>query len=275
MKIAIVAITKRGKTIASKIKRFFPDSKIYITEKLAKPRTFSKSLKALYLKKVRGKGKGLILFEGKLVDLARRLFAEFEGIIFCMAMGIVVRAIAPYIKDKHTDPAVVVVDDEARFAISALSGHEGGANSLAIRVGNILGAEPVVTTFSESKKKIVIGIGCKRGIKREEVIKAVGYALARVRCSIDKVRYISTIDLKQNELGLKKACLSLGVPLRIISSDMIKNFNGAYQRSFFVKEKIGVEGVSEPCALLTARKPKLILPKIKVGMVTVAVAKEC
>lgn len=255
MKIAIVAVTKKGDKVALKIKRALPGSKLYIPTKF-------------------GKRKEAVLFDGKLGDLTEQLFAEFEGIIFCMALGIVVRIIAPYAKNKHTDPAIVVVDDEARFAISALSGHEGGANRLAVRVGNVLGAEPVITTASESGKKTVIGIGCRRGIKKEEIIKAIEYALTAARYSINKVRYIATIDLKQNEPGLKNACLELGIPLRIISSDLIKKFTGSYQRSAFVKQKIGVEGVCEPCALLATKGAKLIVPKKKLGRVTVAVARE-
>ena len=191
-----------------------------------------------------------------------------------MATGIVVRVIAPYIKNKYTDPAVVVVDENERFAISLLSGHEGGANNLAIRVANSLGAEPVITTASESRRNIVIGIGCRRGIEKKEILKAVRCALTKTVHPMNRVRHIATIDLKQNEQGLRDACTELGIPLRIISADLIKKFNGTYKRSSFVKEKIGVEGVSEPCALIAARRPKLILPKMIVGRVTVAVVKE-
>ena len=256
MKIAIVVITRQGESIAFKIKRFLPKSKIYIPIKLP------------------ARGKGVVSFKGKLIDLTKKLFSEFEGIVFCMAVGIVVRVIAPYIKDKYTDPAVVAVDEKGRFAISLLSGHEGGANSLAIQVANSLGAEPVVTTASESRKKIVIGIGCRRGIDKKEIIKAVQYALKKIKYSIKEVRYISTIDLKQNELGLQEACFELGVSLRVVPAELIRKFSGTYKRSSFVKEKIGVEGVSEPCALITAKMAKLILPKTIVGRVTVAVAKE-
>lgn len=124
----------------------------------------------------------------------------------------------------------------------------------------------------EVTENFVIGIGCRRGIKKEEIIKAVKYAIYRTRCSVNKIRCVATIDLKKNEYGLRKACLELGIPLKVVSNDLVKSFSGSYNRSSFVKKKIGVEGVSEPCALLTARKSKLILPKQKVGRVTVAVA---
>lgn len=244
LSIAIVAINKRGKKIALRIMRSLPDSRLYIPGK------------------------------GRLADLTGRLFSESDGIIFCMAMGIVTRVISPYLKDKHIDPAVVVVDDAGRYSISVLSGHEGGANNLAVTVSNILGAEPVITTASEVKKDIVIGVGCRRGVEKEEVTEAIRQGLMKIRCPINDVRAIATIDLKENESGLRKACSELGISLRVVSSELVKNFNGVYRRSSFVKGKIGVEGVSEPCALLTARKPRLILEKTKFGKVTVAIAKE-
>jgi len=245
VKVAIIAITKKGKNTVLKVKKSLSGCKVYT-----------------------------LSLKGGLRNLAQKLFSEYDGIVFCMAAGIVVRVIARYIKDKYNDPAVVVVDEEGRFAISLLSGHEGGANNLAIKVANSLGAQPVVTTASESRKKLVIGIGCRRGIDKKEIIKAVQYAMKRVKYSIEKVRCIATIDLKEKEAGLQEASMELGVPLRIIPAGLIGKFSGKYKRSSFVKEKIGVEGVSEPCALIVARNPKLILAKTKIGRVTVAVAKE-
>lgn len=247
MKVAIVAITKKGKAQSLKLKKALPKSRVYIYKEAGRY---------------------------TLKELSQRLFIQYRGIIFCMALGIVVRVIAPFLKNKHTDPAVVAVDDCGRFSISVLSGHEGGANKLAILAANILGAQAVVTTASEAAKDIAIGIGCRRRANKNEVIKAIKYALKTTGCSINKIRCISTIDIKQNETGLKSACLGLGIPLQIISTNSIKRFKGIYQRSPFVKEKIGVEGVSEPCALLAVKKPKLILPKQKIGRVTVAVAQE-
>lgn len=245
--IAVIAISKEGRKIAKTLSSGFS----------AKPRLYFPSA-------------------GRLKDLVAGIFDKdkFEGLVFIMACGIVARIIADCLKDKHNDPAVVVVDEGRHFSISLVSGHEGGANKLAVRVGNILCCEPVITTGSEAKKKLVIGVGCRRGIKKEEVIKAIEYAVREAQSSIDNLRYIATIDLKQNEKGLKDACMELGVPLRIISTGLIKNFYGKYQRSSFVKEKIGVEGVSEPCAIIAAKNAKLILPKRKVGSVTVAVTQE-
>lgn len=82
-------------------------------------------------------------------DLQEGQLEQFRNIIFIGAMGICVRAIAPIVHDKHTDPAVVCVDSTGRYVISVLSGHIGGANDLCRRVAAITGAEPVITTQSD------------------------------------------------------------------------------------------------------------------------------
>ncbi|NOY65539.1 MAG: hypothetical protein GXO97_09160 [Nitrospirae bacterium] len=98
-----------------------------------------------------------------LGEHVKRIFSRYRGLVFVMSLGIVNRVIAPCLKDKHTDPAVVTVDEAGRFAISTLSGHEGGANELAYLVSSVTGAEPVVTTASEANRLYICGIGCKRG----------------------------------------------------------------------------------------------------------------
>lgn len=247
MKIAIITINKEGEDLSRRLKTGFANAKIINTR---------------------------ISQKGTLKKLVKTIFNKYEGLIFIAALGITVRLIAEHVKSKFNDPAVVSLDSAGRFSISVLSGHEGGANELAIRVGNVLSAEPVITTGSEARKKLVIGVGCRRGIKKEEIIKAIEFALRETRSCPGNLRYIATIDLKQAEKGLKDASRDLGVPLRIIPASLVKNFSGKYQRSSFVKEKIGVEGVSEPCALIASGNSKLILSKRKVGNVTVAVAQD-
>lgn len=78
------------------------------------------------------------------------VFDEVKSIIFIGAMGICVRSIAPYIKDKHTDPAIVNIDSTGKYVISVLSGHVGGANNLTQRIAHILGAEAIITTQSDN-----------------------------------------------------------------------------------------------------------------------------
>ncbi len=85
-------------------------------------------------------------------------FREADVIIFIGACGIAVRGIAPFVADKRTDPAVLVIDDCGQYVISLLSGHPGGANDWARRVAKWIGALPVVTTASDSNRKLAIDL---------------------------------------------------------------------------------------------------------------------
>ncbi len=86
---------------------------------------------------------------GRFAEVAAGAFAQGENLVCIMAAGIVVRTIAPLLQGKAVDPAVVVVDEGGRFAVSLLSGHLGGANELARRVAGLLGATPVITTATD------------------------------------------------------------------------------------------------------------------------------
>ena len=85
----------------------------------------------------------------KRTDVGKQ-WKKFDAFIFIGAMGICVRTIAPYVKDKHVDPAVVCVDSLGLNAVSVLSGHIGGANDLAHDVAAIIGAREVITTQSDN-----------------------------------------------------------------------------------------------------------------------------
>jgi cobalt-precorrin 5A hydrolase/precorrin-3B C17-methyltransferase len=90
------------------------------------------------------------VYGGPVGDAVRRAFAECEQLVCFLATGAVVRLVAPLLEDKASDPGVVCVDEGARFVVSLVGGHEGGANELAQAVGELLGAQPVVTTATDA-----------------------------------------------------------------------------------------------------------------------------
>jgi len=75
---------------------------------------------------------------------------ECDALVCLLATGAAVRLLAPLLRDKTTDPGVVCVDEGQRFAVALVGGHAGGANRLAERVADLLGAQPVVTTASDA-----------------------------------------------------------------------------------------------------------------------------
>lgn len=84
-----------------------------------------------------------------LAGVVAEVFGSYRHIVFVMALGIVVRMITPHIRDKNTDPAVVVLDEAGEHVISVLSGHLGGANELARQIAGLTGARPVITTATD------------------------------------------------------------------------------------------------------------------------------
>jgi len=114
----------------------------------------------------------------KLID---NIYNLYDGLVFIMATGIVVRVIAPHIRDKRFDPAVVVMDEAGEYAISLLAGHIGGANELAKLIGRAIGARAVITTATDVVNKPAADIlAIKLGLEIEpfEDLKTVNAAIA-------------------------------------------------------------------------------------------------
>jgi cobalt-precorrin 5A hydrolase len=210
----------------------------------------------------------------RIADLTASLFPVCRGLVYAAPCGVVVRAIAPLIQNKYEDPAVVVLDAGGRWAVSLLSGHEGGANSLAIRIANLLGAEPVITTTTEALKSVIVGIGCRRGTPTERIVAAVKNALADAGITLDEVRLLASADVKADEAGLLAAADLLGIPIRFIAAAEIRACLRDFSHSDFVKEKVNLPAVAEPAALLAGRRTHFICRRKKINGITIALARE-
>ncbi|MFH0937936.1 MAG: cobalamin biosynthesis protein [Planctomycetota bacterium] len=209
-----------------------------------------------------------------VLALTTEIFSRYHGLIYIAPCGVAVRAIAAHVKNKLADPAVVVVDAGGRFAISLLSGHEGGANDLALTISNILSAEPIISTTSEALKTVIAGVGCRRGTSARQIIIALKSALKEAAVALSEVRLLASADIKSNEAGLIEAARRLKLPLRFISSAELRNTCRIFRCSEFVKTKVNLPAVAEPAALLAGRRTQLILPKRVYPGVTVALARE-
>jgi cobalt-precorrin 5A hydrolase len=192
--------------------------------------------------------------------------------IMVAASGIAVRFLDGLAEDKHSDPAVVVLDEAGRFAVSLLAGHEGGANGLAYQVANAVGAVPVISTASEALKPLVVGIGCRKDVPAERIAAAVALALGERR--LDEVREIATVDLKAREPGLLAFCVENGLPLRVLARATLAARPWTTQPSDWVRQNVGLDGVCEPCALIAAPRGDLIVAKTTMGGVAVAVVED-
>lgn len=128
--LAVIAVTEQGAKLAARLAAAWPHS----------ADVFVKA----------GRAAGLAVSEfTSLSSLVNDIFSRYEGLVFIMAAGIVVRVIAPLVCDKRSDPAVVVMDDAGCHAISLLSGHLGGANELTRHIATLTGAAPVITTATD------------------------------------------------------------------------------------------------------------------------------
>ena len=185
--IAIVTLTKWGVTTSKRIAQSLEKAEIkhtiYTSESLRSDDATS--------------------FNETLSELFGKLFNAFDAIIAVMAMGIVVRSIAPLIANKTTDPAVVVVDDLGKYSISLLSGHFRGANRLAKIVAEEIGAIPVVTTATE-----LLGKKSVEEIAEEHNLKIVNMeSLTAVNSAIVNERRLlfATIGTACPEIGIGSA----------------------------------------------------------------------
>ena len=209
----------------------------------------------------------------RIAERVAELWPQRRGLVLLCPCGVAVRSIAPLIVHKLTDPAVVVVDAGGRWAVSLLSGHEGGANALCLSVSNLMGGEPIITTTSEAARRLIVGIGCRRGTSAEAIVTAVDAGLAQVQATRAQVRLLASAGVKADEPGLHAAALQLRLPLRIVADAAIRAWNGPANP--FVQSHVDLPAVAEPAALLAGRRTTCLLPRIvPVPGVTISIATE-
>lgn len=112
------------------------------------------------------------------------IFSSVDAMVFVGSVGIAVREIAPHVRDKTTDPAVVSIDELGRFCVPLLSGHIGGANDLAMELANALEAIPVITTATDINKRFSVDAWAARN----------GYEIA----SLSRAKAVSAAILEQD-----------------------------------------------------------------------------
>lgn len=209
----------------------------------------------------------------KIGTCMQQLFEHVEGMVVAAPIGVVVRSLGPLLRSKLSDPAVVVVDACGRYAVSLLSGHEGGANELSLYVADLLQAEPIVTTTTEAKKKHVVGIGCRRGTSKDHIVGAIHQALTQSTIELDSVRWLASAEVKRDELGLVQAAAHLGIPLRFVSLENLRRW--ALTESAQVRRTFDIPAVAEPAAMLVGTRTRCLMPRtIFPPGITIAIAEE-
>jgi cobalt-precorrin 5A hydrolase len=138
---AMYVITRHGGGIAKRLLEALPEADVYVSDKVKATAPES--------------GLRLPLPMGPLLS---DTFTAYDCHVFIISVGAVVRMIAPLLRDKKVDPAIVCVDDTARFSICVLSGHVGRGNAFTERVAAILGAQAVVTTASDALGTLTVDI---------------------------------------------------------------------------------------------------------------------
>lgn len=144
MRAGIISFTEHGAVLAGKLVRELTAREIFCRAWIKK-----KKLEKELPEEVQA-------LSGSLSGWVTEQFAACDVLLFIGAVGIAVRSIAPHVRSKKTDPAVIVLDERGRYAISLLSGHIGGANAMTLLVAELTGAEPVITTATDLNGKFAV-----------------------------------------------------------------------------------------------------------------------
>ncbi len=249
--ITIISLTQPGQALAERLREFLPDA-----EHLYRPQPFQNTVHSRFL-------------------------AGHRLILLC-AVGIAVRTLAPVLRDKYQDPAVLILDEHGRFVVPILSGHEGGANEWARQISEWLGAQAVITGAQRyTQPLLVAGLGCNRGCPLEPLLALIDQTLISHGLQRSDLRALASIELKQDEPGLHQLAERLGLPIHFYSAIILNTYSNRLSRkSDIVFRETGCYGVAEAAALAHAEQlvrhdyqAELIIPKQKNADATLAVAR--
>ncbi len=129
MKIVILSVTLSGKKLAHKLKSLLSDDPTVIQVDV-------------YHKNIRSN--------------LNKIFNSYDIIVGIMATGIMIRSLLNLLNNKKTDPGILIIDEKSKYVISLIAGHLGGANQISLKISDLLGAEPVITTATDINNKIGI-----------------------------------------------------------------------------------------------------------------------
>ncbi|MCA1926961.1 MAG: cobalamin biosynthesis protein [Calditerrivibrio sp.] len=255
-KIATIVINENGVDLTLKIFPFFKSVDIFATDDTVKKYDMRVKISRSF---------------NKLNDIFKYVVENKIDTVAFMASGIAVREI--FAVSKYTDAAIVLVDNMGRYAISLMSGHEGGANFLAYNVASIIKAEPIVTTFTEVSKKYILGLGCRKGVKSETMAHGIRSFLEENSIEINRIRHISSCSVKIKEKGIWELERLLNIPIYFVPEERIKlphyRFNETTAKKYF-----DIPSVAEASALLSSKNGRIAIPKKSFGEYTLALVEE-
>lgn len=247
--IHIVALTEAGRQLAAKLQQLMPEADVWF-----KPKPFTEKI--------------------------QQAFVRGDALLMICATGIAVRSLAAVINNKYDDPPVIVFDEQGRFVIPLLSGHEGGANDWAHTVADKLQAQLVMTTANAYlKPTYTVGMGCERGCPQAELSALLSTCLAQADISLAQVHSINSIDIKADEKGLISLASSLSKPYQTFDKAALSNVEHLLSiKSEYVFDAVGVYGVAESAALWAAQQEtkqeaELVLCKVKTKKATCSIAR--
>ena len=249
--ITIISLTEPGRALAERLRSLMPDA-----ESLHQPQPFQ--------------------------DVIHHRFLAGRRLILLCAVGIAVRSLAPVLRDKYQDPAVLVLDEHGRFVVPILSGHEGGANEWARQVAAFLGAQAIITGAQRyTHPLLVAGVGCNRGCALESLLALLDHTLAHHGLQRSDLCALASIELKRDEPGLRQLAETLDRPIHFYPAAMLREYGDRLSRkSAIVFRETGCYGVAEAAALACAERlvrhdfrAELIIPKQKNADATLAVAR--